>query len=155
MLGVTVPTLSLSGALEAIGQEAKAWSEQFEGHLMQFEFFKAGIELGRALGLVLGLLEAGAGLAKVFPKLARKGAALAAELPARISALAKRGDPAAVATLAKEISAMDALSAVDDIANGAKVPFKVKRADLKEVLQFGGMKETANGGIIMRVPCSH
>jgi hypothetical protein len=107
----------------------------------------------RAVGQILGLIEAGVGIAKVFPKIARKGAALLAELPGRIRALGRNPTPAAVEVLAKELSITDALASAEDLAQGARPPFKVSRKDLREVLEFGGIRETADGNVIMRVPC--
>jgi hypothetical protein len=151
VFGVAAPALSLSGAIDAIGQKASEWSAELDRLLGQLEFFKVGIHLGRALGLILGLAEAGVGLAKLFPALARRGRALAAALPAKIAALPARADPAAAARLVREARAVDAASALPDLR---RLPDGVTAEDLARAVRSGALQETPNGRRALWIPCS-
>ncbi|MEQ1712789.1 MAG: hypothetical protein ABL908_15495 [Hyphomicrobium sp.] len=157
VLSVLPEKFSLTGLLDGLGealkQSAKEWKEQLSDLIGRLEFFKAGIHIGRVVGMVVDAVEAGVGLVKLFPKLALAGAKLLKDLPARLRALSKSVDaPQKAAALVAELQQSGAMDTVVALPGG-RLPPGVTKSDLM-IARAKGMLEKPDGSFTVWPACA-
>jgi hypothetical protein len=127
-----------------IQQEFAQWQESLWKKLFRLRYFDAGFQVGELVGIIVQLVAAGVGLAKIAPKLAKAAATVAAQ-----------GLKMAVRTvedIAPFVKTLRALGAAQfrSLPNLTRSPYlwtMISPAELKNVVASGKKLHVTDGGM--------